>query len=76
VQFKSPLDALRYHVSGAIERGEAEPIVAIEAELPVSRMNEAELYALMKDDTASVARRKEANFELHRRHYPDKEVTQ
>lgn len=50
---------------------EATPIVAVEAELPVSHMNESELYALMKDNTASVARRKKANFELHRRHYPE-----
>lgn len=28
----SPLELLRYHVSGAIARGEAEPIVAIEEE--------------------------------------------
>lgn len=25
-----PLDALRYHVSGAVERGDAEPAVAVE----------------------------------------------
>lgn len=30
--FSNPLDALRYHVSGAIERGEAQPVTAIEAE--------------------------------------------
>ncbi len=28
-RFAHPLDALRYHVTGAIERGEATPIVAI-----------------------------------------------
>jgi hypothetical protein len=31
--FNHPLDALRYHVSGAVERGEKEPIV----EVPVSK---------------------------------------
>lgn len=29
--FRTPMEALRYHVSGAIERGEKEPIVAIES---------------------------------------------
>jgi hypothetical protein len=29
--FNHPLEALRHHVSGAVERGEAEPIVAIPA---------------------------------------------
>lgn len=29
--FKNPLDALKHHVTGAIERGEAEPIVEVPA---------------------------------------------
>ena len=33
--FASPWDALRYHVSGAVERGEASPII----ESPVEPLN-------------------------------------
>jgi hypothetical protein len=32
--FNNPLDALRYHVSGAIERGEGEAITAVDACTP------------------------------------------
>lgn len=29
MQFSNPHDALRYHVSGAVERGEAEPVTEV-----------------------------------------------
>jgi hypothetical protein len=35
--FTNPLDALRYHVSGAVERGEKKPIVEIPAKPAAKR---------------------------------------
>ena len=37
-KFNNPLDALRYHVTGAVERGEATPIEAVE---PIVQRSEA-----------------------------------
>lgn len=41
--FSHPLDALRYHVSGAVERGEKEPIVEIPAHIPEGQSFSAKL---------------------------------
>lgn len=58
MQFRDPLAALRYHVSGAIERGEKEPIRAKETpdnELPRNwrRWSTQRIEALIVDYNAS-----------------------
>ena len=42
------LEALRYHVTGAIERGEAEPIVAIDAPQPTTELETAHCSSIPK----------------------------
>lgn len=42
---KNPHDALRHHVTGAIARGEAEPISALEAEPDVNNIDPAHATA-------------------------------
>ncbi len=48
-----PRDVLRYHVTGAIERGEKLPIVAIEAEPEVTKVNDLTLMVAWEEDRLS-----------------------
>lgn len=65
--FNTPQEALRYHVTGAIERGEGEPIAGIPARPELPRLGKRESKHLYRVEILTPAGRNEVDIDANTR---------